>query len=113
MYFFYIIDNEETCRRLLKMLKELTLVATSLGPDLACHAFNLFTHSQRWMQFTKFDVGDRIAYEHRRRPQIRDLYDELHAIFEVISGSERDRTIAEMKRANCVYMMPAKSTGSK
>ncbi|VDL57369.1 unnamed protein product [Hymenolepis diminuta] len=99
-------NNEETSRRLLMMLKELALVTTSLGPDLACFAFDLFNHSQQWLHFSKIEVGDRIAYG---RPTFNELYDELHTIFEVISGPQKDQAVAGMKRGNPIYQLPTKS----
>lgn len=89
------------------MLKELALVTTSLGPELACFAFDLFNHSQQWLHFSKIEVGDRIAYG---RPTFNELYDELHTIFEVISGPQKDQAVAGMKLGNPIYQLPTKSS---
>ncbi|KAM7542897.1 hypothetical protein Aperf_G00000003154 [Anoplocephala perfoliata] len=103
-------NNEETCRRLLKMLKELALVVTSLGPELACYTHELFNLSYQWL-LRHNEVGDRIAYEQRKGTHLNDLNDELHAIFEMISGPEMIHAIAGMKLANPTYKLPEKSIG--
>ncbi|VDO04315.1 unnamed protein product [Rodentolepis nana] len=99
-------NNEATTRRLLLMLRELALVTTSLGPELACYAFDLFNHSQQWLHFKKSEVGDYIFFG---RPTFNELYDELHTMFEVISGPEKDQAVAGMKLANPIYQMPSRS----
>ncbi|VDM30878.1 unnamed protein product [Hydatigera taeniaeformis] len=100
-------NNEVTARRLMKMLKELALVVTSIGPELAFYAHDLFNLCNQWLEQYK-EVGDRIVYEQKRNIHLNDLTDELHAIFEVVSGPEHDYAVAGMKLAIPTYRIPEK-----
>lgn len=83
-------------------------MVTSLGPELACYTHELFNLSYQWLLKIN-EVGDRIVYEQKKDTHLNDLNDELHAIFEVIAGSERDFAVAGMKLANPTYKIPEKS----
>ncbi|VDD74220.1 unnamed protein product [Mesocestoides corti] len=98
-------NNDETTRRVLKMLKELALVATSIGPELAFYAHDFFVLCYQYVLKAN-EVGDRITYEQKKRTPISDLVEELHAIFEVVSGSEQDYAVAGMKLAVPTYRIP-------
>lgn len=91
----------------MKMLKELALVVTSIGPELAFYAHDLFNLCNQWLDQYK-EVGDRIVYEQKKNIHLNDLTDELHAIFEVVSGAEHDYAVAGMKLAIPTYRIPEK-----
>ncbi|CDS39342.1 Parkin co regulated protein [Echinococcus multilocularis] len=101
-------NNEEIARRLMKMLKELALVVTSIGPELAFYAHDLFNLCNQWLE-RYMEVGDRIVYEQKKCIHLNDLTDELHAIFEVVSGAEHDYAVAGMKLAIPTYRIPEKA----
>ena len=93
------------------MLKELALVVTSIGPELALYTHDLFNLCYQWILKHK-EVGDRIVYEQKKSTHISELTDELHAIFEVVAGPEHDYAVAGMKLAIPMYRIPEKAQNS-